>query len=250
MQLTCKFFDLSDNNLSGKVPSCLIEYGTLGTLDLSGNRIEGKNSRSLANCTALENITTLRVLVLRGNNFQGSIGCPESNSTWAMLQIVDLASTISVDAVTVTSKGLEMELVKVLTLFTSIDLSCNNFEGEIPEELGNFTSLYVLNLSHNGFTGQIPSIPTGNQFQTFSENSFLGNRGLCGFPYMQVAKMVHHRRLMTRHSGDGGNTTTNMLMEFFQGFSVGETKEEQVVEEELKEFSGVECSSGEEGCGY
>ena len=50
-----------------------------------------------------------------------------------------------------------MELVKVLTLFTSIDFSSNKFEGQIPEEMGNFISLYVLNLSGNGFTGQIPS---------------------------------------------------------------------------------------------
>ncbi|KAK0585127.1 hypothetical protein LWI29_023746 [Acer saccharum] len=38
------------------------------------------------------------------------------------------------DAVTVTMIGLEVELVKILTLFTSIDLSSNNFQGPIPEE--------------------------------------------------------------------------------------------------------------------
>jgi len=61
------------------------------------------------------------------------------------------------DTVTVTSKGLEMELVKILTIFTTIDFSCNNFDGPIPEKIGEFTLLYILNLSHNAFTGQIPA---------------------------------------------------------------------------------------------
>ncbi|RVW13686.1 Receptor like protein 42 [Vitis vinifera] len=61
------------------------------------------------------------------------------------------------DDVTATIKGREFELVKILTLFTSIDLSRNNLEGEIPEVMGDLTLLYVLNLSGNGFTGHIPS---------------------------------------------------------------------------------------------
>ncbi|KAI6698506.1 hypothetical protein NL676_018625, partial [Syzygium grande] len=32
------------------------------------------------------------------------------------------------DTVSVTVKGLQVELVKILTLFTSIDFSCNNLE--------------------------------------------------------------------------------------------------------------------------
>jgi len=49
-----------------------------------------------------------------------------------------------------------MELVKILTIFISLDFSCNNFEGPILEELGELKSLHILNLSHNAFTGQIP----------------------------------------------------------------------------------------------
>ncbi|XP_060671817.1 receptor-like protein 33 [Ziziphus jujuba] len=45
----------------------------------------------------------------------------------------------------------------ILTIFTSIDLSNNMLEGEIPSSLGNLRSLVVLNLSSNSFTGIIPS---------------------------------------------------------------------------------------------
>ena len=204
--------NMFSGTISGNFPGNCI----LHTLDLNGNLLEGTIPESVANCKELEvfnlgknriddkfpcwlkNMSSLRVLVLRANRFHGPIGCPNSNSTWPMLQIVDLAynnfsgklpakgfltwkammasedevqsklnhiqfkilefsELYYQDAVTVTSKGQEMELVKVLTLFTSIDFYSNKFEGQIPEEMGNFISLYVLNLSGNGFTGQIPS---------------------------------------------------------------------------------------------
>jgi Leucine-rich repeat (LRR) protein len=44
-----------------------------------------------------------------------------------------------------------------LTIFTTIDFSCNGLDGLISEEIGELKVLYILNLSHNAFTGQIPS---------------------------------------------------------------------------------------------
>jgi hypothetical protein len=120
---------------------------------------------------------------------------PKPNATWPMLQIIDVASNIFIgnlpilllstwmaimdrapdaqsepshletyvhsyyyqDTVTVTSKGLEMELVKILTIFTTIDFSCNGFDSPIPEEIREVKALYILNLSHNAFAGQILS---------------------------------------------------------------------------------------------
>jgi len=49
-----------------------------------------------------------------------------------------------------------MELVKILTIFTLLDFSCNNFVGPIRGEIGELKSPCVLNLSHNAFTGLIP----------------------------------------------------------------------------------------------
>ncbi|KAI4311173.1 hypothetical protein MLD38_036089 [Melastoma candidum] len=60
------------------------------------------------------------------------------------------------DSVTVRVKGLEITFVRILSVFTSIDLSENGFWGPIPAEIGMLKSLKGLNLSHNGFTRSIP----------------------------------------------------------------------------------------------
>ncbi|XP_047169444.1 receptor-like protein 41 [Vigna umbellata] len=61
------------------------------------------------------------------------------------------------DSVTIVNKGRQLNLVKILTAFTSLDFSSNSFEGPITEELMNLTALHALNLSHNTFSGSIPS---------------------------------------------------------------------------------------------
>lgn len=187
---TCelKTLDLNENLLEGKMPKSLANCTKLEVLDLGNNKMN-----DVFPCL-VKNISSLRVLVLRNNTFYGKIGCPKNHGPWPTLQIVDLASNnfsdvlpnkcLSTweamigngnemhdrlsfeplylsglyyqDSITVTSKGFQMELVKILTLFTSIDFSDNHFVGPIPDVIGKFSALYVLNLSHNALTGPIP----------------------------------------------------------------------------------------------
>ncbi|MBA0662885.1 hypothetical protein Goklo_006951 [Gossypium klotzschianum] len=66
-----------------------------------------------------------------------------------------------------------------LVALESLDLSSNKLGGRIPSEMTNLTFLEVLNLSENSLVGPIPH---GNQFNTFSNDSYSGNLGLCGLP--------------------------------------------------------------------
>ncbi|KAI8557068.1 hypothetical protein RHMOL_Rhmol05G0305700 [Rhododendron molle] len=183
--------DLSENLLEGHVPKSLANCANAEVLNLGTNNIYGTFPCFLAN------LSSLRILVLRSNKFHGNISCRGiHNNIWPELQIIDLAlnnfsgilppkfflqrkammeggsakpdrnqlrfevaflNVYYADSVTVTIKGLEQELVKILTIYTAIDFSNNNFKGEIPYIVGDLKSLYVLNLSHNSFTGSIPS---------------------------------------------------------------------------------------------
>ncbi|XP_044511441.1 receptor-like protein 9DC3 [Mangifera indica] len=60
------------------------------------------------------------------------------------------------DSVIVTWKGHEIQLMKIITVLTTIDLSNNNFLGEIPEVIEKLHALCLLNLSQNNLTGCIP----------------------------------------------------------------------------------------------
>lgn len=60
------------------------------------------------------------------------------------------------DSVRLVIKGNDMELEKINTIMTLIDLSSNHFEGVIPKSLKDLGSLLHLNLSHNNLNGDIP----------------------------------------------------------------------------------------------
>ena len=72
-----------------------------------------------------------------------------------------------------------------LTNLEWLDLSSNQLVGEIPQKLTDLASLQLLNLSQNHLVG---AIPHGKQFDTFENDSYNGNLGLCGFPLSRGCK--------------------------------------------------------------
>ncbi|KAK8714021.1 hypothetical protein V6N13_149223 [Hibiscus sabdariffa] len=78
--------DLNQNRLGGKVPKSLANCRRLEVLDLGNNQIDDTFP------CHLNNTSKLRVLVLRSNKFSGDVNCRGNNLTWPMLQIIDLAS--------------------------------------------------------------------------------------------------------------------------------------------------------------
>ena len=109
---------LSDNELSGPIPSALGDLPHLQSLLLSRNRLGGRIPDKLG---GLENLVNLH---LDENRLSGPIPPP---------------------------------VAKGLASLQSLDLSKNRLEGEIPIELGERRLLRYLSASDNRFSGQIPT---------------------------------------------------------------------------------------------
>ncbi|KAJ7950011.1 Leucine-rich-repeat receptor-like protein [Quillaja saponaria] len=180
--------DLGENQIIDTFPCPLKKISTLCVLVLRKNNFQGPIECPVIN-SAWE---MLQIFDLAFNNFTGKLPgkslknwdamMPNEYESQPMLshiqfEVIKYAQVNYQDAVTVTSKGLQRNLVKILRVFTLVDYSSNQFEGPIPEELMHFRALCVLNLSHNILSGHIPS-SMGNLKQLesldLSRNNFEG----------------------------------------------------------------------------
>ncbi|XP_047944144.1 receptor-like protein 36 [Salvia hispanica] len=142
----------------------------------------------------METLSQLRVLILRPNKLNGTmLEASNTEHPFPKLQVLDISRNAFVGSLPyryfknfegmidakdnltrvekdilqtyldlgVTLKGLDQELKRLLDTFTMIDLSSNNFSGNIPVSIGNLNSLRYLNLSSNTLTGEIP-VSLGN----------------------------------------------------------------------------------------
>ncbi|KAK1686501.1 hypothetical protein QYE76_047349 [Lolium multiflorum] len=212
---------LANCALSGEIPRWLQTLESLNVLDISWNKLHGNIPPWLGN------LNNLFYIDLSNNSFTGELhesftqmrGLISSNGS------SELASTVYVPLFVKknsSGKGLQYNQVSSfppslmlsnnllagpvlpgfghLVKLHVLDLSWNNFSGEIPHELSNMSSLEVLNLAHNDLNGSIPLsltelnflsqfdvsynnlegvIPTGGQFSTFANEDFVGNSALC-----------------------------------------------------------------------
>ncbi|XP_077225150.1 receptor-like protein 7 isoform X1 [Tasmannia lanceolata] len=167
--------DLGNNMISDTFPSWLWNMSTLAVLILRNNRFYGPIGDDRTNYA----FQMLQIIDLSSNGFTGNLPS-EFFKSWKLM-----TTTINEDdnhilgfgfaytgyyfgsgdvvndmyyqfTTTVTNKGQNMELPKILTVFKSLDLSQNQFHGDIPEAIGELNFLHMLNMSGNNFTGQIP----------------------------------------------------------------------------------------------
>ncbi|KAL7193367.1 hypothetical protein ACSBR2_025056 [Camellia fascicularis] len=241
------------NGFEGAVPKSLVNCKMLQVLDLGCNKFSDNFPHWL------EKLHSLQVLILRSNKFHGPMPTSKAKFPFLNLRVMDLSDNyftgplpkkyfknfnamMNVDeasfklqylsmpsrstyynSLTIVIKGSTIEMAKVLTIFTVIDLSKkqfrilnsiqglnlshNNLTGHIPASLANLTLLEWLDLSSNKLSGEIPKqlrnlkslevlnlsqnqligpIPQGNQFGTFLNDSYVGNLALCGPPLLNT----------------------------------------------------------------
>ncbi|KAM4080110.1 hypothetical protein ACB094_09G166500 [Castanea mollissima] len=225
--------NLNGNQLEGPLPRSLENCRNLEVLDLGSNKINGTFPYWL------EGLSNLRVLVIRSNKFQGRIGNPKTKSPFPNLRILDISNNefngplpikyfkylkamtnvdegkvglkymgggFYQDSLNVMMKGFYIELVRIQTVFTTIDFSNNSFRGEMPKVIGSLKSLKGLNFSHNNLTSYIPPSfgnLTNLEWLDLSFNKLIGEipRQLTDIPWLAVLNLSHNQ--LTGHIPSG-----------------------------------------------
>jgi Leucine-rich repeat (LRR) protein len=179
-----EYLNLNGNELEGKISPSIINCTMLEVLDLGNNKIDDTFP------SFLQMLPKLQILVLKSNKFQGFVKGTTAYNSFSKLRIFDISDNnfsgplptgyfntleamIASDqnmiymsatnyssyvySTEVTWKGVEIKFPKIRSTIRVLDLSNNNFTGEIPKEIGKLKALQQLNLSHNSLTGQIQS---------------------------------------------------------------------------------------------
>lgn len=114
------------------------------------------------------------------------------------------------------------DISDLLPYVTSLDLSNNNFSGQVPVALANCSFLNVLQLHRNRLTGSLPTqLASLNRIKIFrvsnnllsgpippfipnhlfiTQDSFANNKGLCGVPLEPCNSNQNHKRKSDVHS--------------------------------------------------
>jgi Leucine-rich repeat (LRR) protein len=178
------YLDVSNNSLSGRIPSSMQDCTELLVLDLSRNKFSGRLPDWIGKFVRLQflrlshnmffgsipiNITNLQCLQymdITNNSMSGSLPRDLSNLSALRNQYPsDFCSrgTITEDPSSLSTllKGQQLNygsIARIIFLnMKIIDLSINNLTGEIPEEIATLHALVNLNLSQNHFSGNVPS---------------------------------------------------------------------------------------------
>ncbi|KAL3323078.1 hypothetical protein AABB24_040268, partial [Solanum stoloniferum] len=159
--------DVGNSAINDTFPAWLGTLQELQVLILKSNKFHGP----ISTCQTKFCFPKLRIFDLSRNDFSGSLPAKVFGNFKAMIKL-DGQDTGNIkymesvlnspfvtsyeDSVSLVIKGQDIELQRISTITTTIDLSSNHFEGVIPKTLKDLRSLWLLNLSHNNLRGDIP----------------------------------------------------------------------------------------------
>ncbi|KAH7677104.1 Leucine-rich repeat protein [Dioscorea alata] len=179
-----EFLDLGSNNLVDSFLYWLGNLPKLKVLVLRENVLYRHYENTRGNCEGNHTFSMLHILDISSNNFSGTLssdcfknmkammshqgitnafGGLTTNFSFIVVSSISghhslLDSSDYWDLVTVALKGVKRDLVNTMTIFTAIDVSNNQFEEPLLEDIGNLNALISLNMSSNDFNGRIPSV--------------------------------------------------------------------------------------------
>ncbi|GLT86658.1 hypothetical protein SLE2022_047810 [Rubroshorea leprosula] len=173
--LSClSILQLRGNMFRGKIPKSLCSLPLLHVLDLGQNNFSGSIPPCLGNLSSLyhsKNSTFVSAAVAAHALVANAVAAATTVATFVSTTVASgkkgaiVAATILEGFMPFLSgmrdmefnvKGQTLEFVNIIDLVNLIDLSSNNLEGEIPEEIMKLSALGTLNLSRNQLTGNIP----------------------------------------------------------------------------------------------
>ncbi|XP_028116808.1 receptor-like protein 7 [Camellia sinensis] len=245
--LSTRFYSVSYNGLIGELPPLICRLSSLYVLDLSNNNLTGTILPCLSNFS-----DSLKVVNLKGNNFHGPI--PHSYNRGNKLKLIDFSDN--------KLQGKMPRSLASCTELESLDLSNNLIDDTFPLWLGDLTNLQVLilrsnkfygaigsskikfelpnlhiiDLSHNGFTGDLPS----KYFQNWNAMKFF-----------DFDKMTHMYTFIAGPSGGfsysytmnitnkGTNTEYQKILNIFTVIDLSSNKFEGLIPEFIGNLKGL-----------
>ncbi|XP_030519881.2 receptor-like protein 9DC3 [Rhodamnia argentea] len=183
--------NLGKNKLEGSIPQAYPNGCALNVIELAKNRLQGPVSRSLANCTMLEylnlghnqildgfpswlsELTNLKVIILKSNNFHGPIKPPQSQFNFSNLHVMDLSDN-SFNGELPSKLLQSFHAMKVVAAQDQLEYL--NTSANIPWSLYSLEGYfdYAMKLMNKGIEREYPKVPYALMVIDLSKNKFEG----------------------------------------------------------------------------